>query len=125
MWTIILNFALKFWKPLVGIIAILLLLWLKTVYDSRLVEKGRHEIQVKFDAYVKEQEQIALVVKQKATEEANKAREFERIATKKAQQLAELAKKEVQYETKTKIVYRNCKLPDSGLLLYNRAANNN
>lgn len=122
MWTIALNFVLKFWKPLLSVLLLCSIPWLISLYNARLVNKGRAEVQVVFDAYVAEQKKIAEQEKQRTIEAANKAREFERIATEKAQQLAELARKEVQYETKTKVIYRNCKLPDSGLQLYNKAA---
>jgi len=124
MWTILLNFAVKFWKPLVGIIAIIGLLWLKTAYDSRLIEQGKAEVQAVFDKYKADQIAAAKLAQDQLNEKAAKLKQAEIEAQAKAEQIKALMSKELDYEIRTKIVYRDCKLPDSGMQLYNRAASN-
>ncbi len=60
------TFLLAFWKPIAGIVGVLILLVgllaLKHSYDEGKRDEGRAEIQAKFDAYVQEStKQVAAV----------------------------------------------------------------
>jgi len=123
MWTILLNFVLSAWRPLAGIIAIIGLLWLKTAYDSRLIEQGKAEVQVVFDKYKSDQAAAVKLAQDELSSKTLQLKQAEIEAQAKAEQIKALMSKELDYEIKTKIVYRDCKLPASGMQLYNRASN--
>lgn len=116
------DFLKRFWKPLAGILFVCALLWLKVIYDSRLINQGRAEVQVVFDKYKADQEAAAKAAQDELSRKALQLAEAEKLAQERAEEIKQMAAKELDYEVKTKVVYRNCKLPQSGVQLYKRAA---
>ena len=128
MWAILLKFVVKHWRGVIVAASITITLiafpWIKTLYDSRLIEQGKAQVQVVFDKYKSDQTAAAKLAQDQLNEKSAKLKQAEAEAQAKAEQIKALMGKELDYEIRTKIIYRDCKLPDSGVQLYNRAASN-
>lgn len=91
-------------------------------YNEGLRDEGRREIQVVFDKYKADQEALALKLQREQLAKEANIRKLEVEAAKKAELIRALTNKELDHEVKTKVIYRECKLPPSGVQLYNAAA---
>lgn len=91
-------------------------------YNEGLREEGRQEVQAVFDKYKADQEALALKLQREQIAKEASIRKLEIEAAKKAELIRALTNKELDNEIRTKVVYRDCKLPANGVQLYNSAA---
>lgn len=122
MWVIAFDFLKRFWKPLICVLLLCAIPFAVSAYNSRLINKGRAEVQAVFDKYKADQAEAAKKAQDELNAKAKALQLAEAEAAQKTEQIKQMTAKELDYEVRTKVVYRNCKLPQSGVQLYKRAA---
>lgn len=104
--TVLLTLA-KYWKPLIAVVAVVLAFWAGKSYESSICEVEKTEIVQQFTQLIQEEVDRRYEVSKQYEDRIQQLRDNVRTIT-------EVVEVEVE-----KPVYRECKVPDSGIKLLN------